>query len=142
MKKKVNNLFKTFYCYTYLFLLFVLLYLFIGVVIATLFYVINVLIYYLTRTSLSKNDLMITYECGFEAVQNQARTEHSISYYIIALLYVVFDLEIALILPALVSLTMLGSAGGVLLFLIMSLLCLAFVYELNLGSFNYVNLLQ
>lgn len=119
-----------------------LLYLFIGVVIATLFYVINVLIYYLTRTSLSKNDLMITYECGFEAVQNQARTEHSISYYIIALLYVVFDLEIALILPALVSLTMLGTVGGVLLLIVMSLLCLCFVYELRLGSFNYVNLLQ
>lgn len=119
-----------------------LLYLFIGIVIASLFYVINVLIYYLTRTSLSKNDLMVTYECGFEAVQNQARTEHSISYYIIALLYVVFDLEIALILPALVSLTVLGLTGGVLLLLIMTLLTLAFVYELNLGSFNYVNPLQ
>lgn len=119
-----------------------LVYLLIGVVIASLFYVINVLIYYLTRNSLSKNDLMVTYECGFEAVQNQARTEHSISYYIIALLYVVFDLEIALILPALVSLTSLGLTGGVLLLIIMTLLTLAFVYELNLGSFNYVNPLQ
>lgn len=119
-----------------------LLYLLIGILIASLFYIINIIIYYLNRTSLSKNDLMITYECGFEAVQNQARTEHSISYYIIALLYVVFDLEIALILPALVSLTVLGSVGGVLLFMIMSILCLCFVYELKLGSFNYVNLLQ
>lgn len=119
-----------------------IIYLIIGVVVATLFYIINVLIYYLNRTSLSKNDLMITYECGFEAVQNQARTEHSISYYLIALLYVIFDLEIALILPALVSLTSLGLGGGGLLIIIMSVLTICFVYEFKLGTFNYVNPLQ
>jgi NADH:ubiquinone oxidoreductase subunit 3 (subunit A) len=117
-------------------------FLLIGTTLATVFYVVNVLIYYLTRTSISKNDLMITYECGFEAVQNQARTQHSISYYLIALLYVIFDLEIALILPALVSLSMLGMTGGVLLIAIMSLLCLAFVYEFQLGTFSHVNPIQ
>jgi NADH:ubiquinone oxidoreductase subunit 3 (subunit A) len=85
---------------------------------------------------------MITYECGFEAIQNQARSEHSISYYLIALLYVIFDLEVALILPALVSLTVLGTVGTVLMIAIMSLLCLAFVYEFKLGTFNHVNPLQ
>lgn len=111
----------------------------LAVVIATLFYVINLLIYYLTRESSSQALLISTYECGFEAVTNQSRTEHSISYYIIALLYVIFDLEIALILPALVSFTAIGITGGVLLVVIMSLLCLAFVYEYNLGTFSHVN---
>lgn len=114
----------------------------IGTLIALLFYVINVIIYNATRTNLSASDLLITYECGFEAVQNQARTQHSINYYLIALLYVIFDLEIALILPGLVSLSILGFTGGVLLIIIMSLLCFCFVYELKLGTFNYVNLLQ
>jgi NADH:ubiquinone oxidoreductase subunit 3 (subunit A) len=85
---------------------------------------------------------MTTYECGFEVVQNQARTEHSISYYIVALLYVVFDLEVALVLPALISLNVLGAAGSVVLLSIMTVLCLAFVYELKLGTFDYVNPLQ
>ena len=85
---------------------------------------------------------MITYECGFDTIQNQARTQHSINYYLIALLYVVFDLEIALLLPALASLSFLGSAGGVLLSLIMTLLTAAMIYEIKLGTFNFVNPLQ
>jgi NADH-quinone oxidoreductase subunit A len=118
-----------------------LVFILLAIVVSLLFYVINVTIYYLNRTSLSRNDLMVTYECGFEAVQNQARTEHSISYYIIALLYVIFDLEVALILPALVSITVLGP-GTILLLAIMTLLCLAFVYEFKLGAFNRINPLQ
>lgn len=119
-----------------------ILYFTLAVVVAALFYAINVLIYYLTRTSVSKNDLMVTYECGFEAVQNQARTEHSLSYYLIALLYVIFDLEVALVLPALVSLSVLGPSGTVLLLILMSLLCFCFVFELREGIFKHVNPLQ
>jgi NADH:ubiquinone oxidoreductase subunit 3 (subunit A) len=115
------------------------IFLILAIVIASLFYVINILIYYLTRKSSSNNLLISTYECGFETIKNQPRSEHSISYYIIALLYVIFDLEIALILPALVSLASIGIIGGTLLLIIMSLLCLAFVYEYNLGTFNHVN---
>lgn len=119
-----------------------IIYLLLGVVIAVLFYTINLLAYHATRTSASRSDLLSTYECGFEALSNQARSEHSVSYYIIALLYVIFDLEIALILPALVSLHILGAAGCALLIVIMTLLCLAFVYEFKLGTFNQVNPLQ
>ena len=118
------------------------IYLLLGLIVATLFYVINVVIYSATRTIGSRSDLMSTYECGFEALSNQARTEHSVSYYIIALLYVIFDLEVALILPALVSLSILGSAGSVLLVAVMTLLCLCFVYEFNLGTFTHVNPMQ
>ena len=110
--------------------------------ISILFYIINVLIYLPRRSVITENELMITYECGFDAIQNQARTQHSINYYLIALLYVVFDLEIALLLPALASLTIIGITGGVLLTLIMTLLTACFVYEINLGTFNFVNLLQ
>jgi NADH-quinone oxidoreductase subunit A len=119
-----------------------LIFIALGLVVSVLFYVINVLIYYTSRSSLSQNDLISTYECGFEALQNQARTEHSISYYIVALLYVIFDLEIAIILPALISISTIGAAGTVLLISVMSLLCLAFVYEFKLGTFDYINRLQ
>jgi NADH:ubiquinone oxidoreductase subunit 3 (subunit A) len=118
------------------------IYILLAIVIAALFYVINLMVYQLSRVNLTQSDLTSTYECGFEPLENQSRTQHSLSYYLIALLYVIFDLEIALVLPALVSFSLLGMTGGVVLLAVMTLLCLAFVYEFELGTFNYVNPLE
>ncbi|RYE23208.1 MAG: NADH-quinone oxidoreductase subunit A [Sphingobacteriaceae bacterium] len=115
-----------------------LLYLLMGVVVALLLYAINVIVYTPIRSNASSNLLMQTYECGFEALVNQSRLRHTISYYIVALLYVIFDLEIALILPAIVCLSSIGLYGSILLLIIMTLLCLCFIYELSLGVFEAI----
>jgi len=106
-----------------------ILFFLLGLVVSLLIYFVNILQYNMTRSIQSSASLLRTYECGFESLANQSRTKHYISYYIIALLYVIFDLEVALILPAIISLTLLGTTASTLLIIIMSLLCLCFVYE-------------
>ncbi|RYE14417.1 MAG: NADH-quinone oxidoreductase subunit A [Rickettsiales bacterium] len=114
------------------------LFLIIAVAVAALLYVVNVLLYTNLKNTSSSNLLTSTYECGFEALLNQSRYKHTIAYYLIALLYLIFDLEIALILPAIVALASIGVFGTILLLLIMTLLCFCFIYELSLGLFTTI----
>ena len=110
----------------------------VGIGLSVLFYLVNVTTYYVNRDHESRGQLLKTYECGFEALPNQSRQQHSIGYYVVALLYVVFDLEVALMLPAIVSLTYIGVVGSILLLLVLTLLCYCFVYELKLGVFDAI----
>ena len=110
----------------------------VGILLGLLLYGINVATYSTNRDYSSSNLLMRTYECGFIALPNQSRYQHSIAYYVVALLYVIFDLEVALLLPAIVSVFYIGNTGIILLLLVMTLLCLCFVYELSLGIFSHI----
>ena len=114
------------------------LFLLVAIVVAALLYVINVLVYSSIRTNNSSQALVTTYECGFEALLNQSRHKHTIAYYLVALLYLIFDLEIALIIPAIVCLSAIGSVGTILLLVVMTLLCFCFIYELSLGIFSAI----
>lgn len=52
-----------------------------------------------------------SYECGFPVLAAQTRNPFSISFYLVALLFLVFDLEIALVYPVAVSLNVVSSYG-------------------------------
>jgi NADH:ubiquinone oxidoreductase subunit 3 (subunit A) len=51
------------------------------------------------------------YECGFSPLTAQTRNPVSISFYLVALLFLIFDLEIALVYPVAVSLNAVGNYG-------------------------------
>lgn len=51
------------------------------------------------------------YECGFNVLAAQTRNPFSISFYLVAILFLLFDLEIALVYPVAVSLNTVGSYG-------------------------------
>jgi len=51
------------------------------------------------------------YECGFSPLTAQTRNPFSISFYLVALLFLIFDLEIALVYPVAVSLNAVGNYG-------------------------------
>lgn len=51
------------------------------------------------------------YECGFSPLSAQTRNPFSISYYLVAILFLIFDLEIALVYPVAVSLNAVSSYG-------------------------------
>lgn len=51
------------------------------------------------------------YECGFNALTAQTRNPFSISFYLVAVLFLIFDLEIALVYPVAVSLGVITSYG-------------------------------
>lgn len=56
-------------------------------------------------------DKISIYECGPSVVPGQTRNPFSISFYLVALLFLVFDLEIALVFPVAVSLNVISSYG-------------------------------
>jgi len=82
-------------------------------------------------------DKISSYECGFSNLSGQTRAPITISFYIVAILYLIFDLEVALLVPVIPSLSTLGvvSYWTVLLFIV--ILTVGFVYELGSGAINW-----
>ena len=72
-----------------------------------------------------------SFECGFHSFLGQNRTQFSISFFIFALLFLLFDLEILLIYPYSVSSYTNGVYGLVVMLLFFILLTLGFIFELG-----------
>lgn len=72
-----------------------------------------------------------SFECGFHSFLGQNRSEFNISFFIFALLFLLFDLEILLVYPYIVSSYNNGSYGLIVIFIFLSVLTLGFVYEIG-----------
>ena len=70
----------------------------------------------------------LPYECGFDALED-ARSPFSIRYYLVAILFILFDLELIFLLPWAVALPEIGTAGFLAMLLFLGLLGLGLVYE-------------
>src|SRR4249920_3828393 len=68
------------------------------------------------------------YECGFEAFED-ARMKFDVRYYLIAILFILFDLEIAFLFPWAVTLNEIGSLGFWSMMIFLALLVVGFLYE-------------
>jgi len=76
------------------------------------------------------------YECGFEAFEN-ARMKFDVRYYLVAILFILFDLEIAFLFPWAVVLGDLGMAGFVAMSVFLGILVIGFVYEWKKGALEW-----
>jgi len=76
------------------------------------------------------------YECGFEAFED-ARMKFDVRYYLIAILFVIFDLEIAFVIPWAVVFEGLGLFGLVEMGMFIGLLVLGFVYVWKKGALEW-----
>ena len=76
------------------------------------------------------------YECGFEAFEN-ARMKFDVRYYLVAILFIIFDLEIAFLFPWAVVLKELGMAGFVAMFVFLGILVVGFIYEWHKGALEW-----
>lgn len=72
-----------------------------------------------------------TFECGFHSFLGQNRTQFSISFFIFALLFLLFDLEILLVYPYVVSSYSNGIYGLIIMLIFFLVLTLGFAYELG-----------
>src|SRR6185295_464067 len=68
------------------------------------------------------------YECGFEAFED-ARMKFDVRYYLVAILFILFDLEIAFLFPWAVVLPEIGFAGFAAMMVFLLILVVGFVYE-------------
>jgi NADH-quinone oxidoreductase subunit A len=76
------------------------------------------------------------YECGFEAFED-ARMKFDVRYYLVAILFILFDLEIAFLFPWAVVLPDIGVAGFVAMLVFLLVLVVGFVYEWRKGALDW-----
>lgn len=79
------------------------------------------------------------YECGFSPVYGQTRAPFSIQYYLVGMLFMVFDIEILLFYPLAVTLYQVSTYGFVIGVLFFSVLTVGFVYELGKGALYFTD---
>jgi NADH-quinone oxidoreductase subunit A len=76
------------------------------------------------------------YECGFEPFED-ARMQFDVRYYLIAILFIVFDLEIAFLFPWAVVFTHLGWPPVIAMGVFLALLTIGFIYEWKKGALEW-----
>jgi NADH-quinone oxidoreductase subunit A len=76
------------------------------------------------------------YECGFEAFED-SRAKFDVRYYLVAILFIVFDLEIAFLFPWAVALGKIGSAGLIAMGIFLAILVVGFIYEWKKGALEW-----
>jgi NADH-quinone oxidoreductase subunit A len=76
------------------------------------------------------------YECGFEAFED-TRTKFDVRYYLVAILFIIFDLEIAFLFPWAVSLDAVGGFGLIAMGIFLTVLVVGFVYEWRKGALEW-----
>ena len=82
------------------------------------------------------SEKLSAYECGFDAFED-TRMKFDVRYYLVAILFIVFDLEIAFLFPWAVSLDSLGMAGLVSMGIFLSVLVVGFIYEWKKGALEW-----
>jgi NADH-quinone oxidoreductase subunit A len=76
------------------------------------------------------------YECGFEAFDD-SRMEFDVRFYLVAILFIIFDLEIAFLFPWAVSLGSIGLLGFCSMMIFLFILTIGFVYEWKKGALDW-----
>ena len=76
------------------------------------------------------------YECGFEAFED-ARMKFDVRYYLVAILFILFDLEIAFLFPWAVVLRDIGYFGFVAMLVFLAILVVGFIYEWKKGALEW-----
>jgi NADH-quinone oxidoreductase subunit A len=109
-------------------LLFILVGIAVGVVPQILGYVLGP-----NRPDTAKNS---PYECGFEAFED-ARMQFHVRYYLVAILFILFDLEIAFLFPWAIALKEIGAVGFWAGVVFLAILSVGFVYEWKKGALDW-----
>ena len=76
------------------------------------------------------------YECGFEAF-GDSRMEFDVRFYLVAILFIIFDLEIAFLFPWAISLGNIGALGFWSMMIFLFVLTIGFIYEWKKGALDW-----
>lgn len=83
---------------------------------------------------------LLAYECGFDTLDSQLNNAHAkldIQYYLIAILFVIFDLEIAFLFPWAVSIIKIGWSGFWSMIIFITIITIGFAYEWRKGALDW-----
>jgi NADH-quinone oxidoreductase subunit A len=76
------------------------------------------------------------YECGFEAFED-SRMKFDVRYYLVAILFIIFDLEIAFLFPWAIVLDQIGTFGLLAMGIFLGVLVIGFIYEWKKGALEW-----
>ena len=77
-----------------------------------------------------------SYECGFEPF-GESRTKFDVRFYLVAILFIIFDLEIAFLFPWAITLGNIGIFGFVSMMIFLTVLTVGFIYEWRKGALDW-----
>ena len=82
------------------------------------------------------DEKMAAYECGFDAFDD-SRRQFDVRFYLVAILFIIFDLEVAFLFPWAVSLREVGVYGFWSMMIFLAILTIGFVYEWRKGALEW-----
>ena len=108
----------------------------IFLVVGTLIGVVPVLLGYVLGPRKPYGEKLSPYECGFEAFED-SRMKFDVRFYLVAILFIIFDLEIAFLFPWAVVLKKIGMFGFTAMLVFLGILVIGFIYEWKKGALEW-----
>jgi len=91
---------------------------------------------YIVARQKPDSEKLSAYECGFEAFDD-ARSQFDVRFYLVAILFIIFDLEVAFLFPWAVALGDIGVFGFWSMILFLGILTVGFIYEWRKGALEW-----
>ena len=110
----------------------ILIFLFIALILSVGFIILN----FIFSPKNPDPEKLSAYECGFEPFED-SRMEFDVRFYLVAILFIIFDLEIAFLFPWAVTLGNLGSLGFWSMIFFLFVLTIGFIYEWKKGALDW-----
>ena len=110
----------------------IILFLIIALILSFGFIIIN----FLFSPKKPDPEKLSAYECGFEPFSD-SRMEFDVRFYLVAILLIIFDLEIAFLFPWAVSLGKIGLLGFISMMIFLVILTVGFIYEWKKGALDW-----
>jgi len=114
----------------------ILIFLGIALALSALFVFLPIGVSYLTGTSNPTADKLSEYECGFPAFED-SRSQFDVRFYLVAILFIIFDLEAAFLFPWAVSLDLTGWPGWITMMIFLGELIVGFAYAWKKGALEW-----
>mgnify|MGYP002701253128 CR=1 FL=1 len=110
----------------------IILFLIIALGLSCFFIILN----YLFSPKNPDPEKLSAYECGFEPF-NDSRMEFDVRFYLVAIIFIIFDLEIAFLFPWAISIGTIGVFGFVSMMIFLFILTVGFIYEWKKGVLDW-----
>ena len=114
----------------------ILLFLGVALALSTAFVALPMIVSRLTGSAKPYPDKLAEYECGFPAFED-SRAQFDVRFYLVAILFIIFDLEAAFLYPWAVSLGAIGFGGWLAMMIFLAELGLGFAYAWKKGALDW-----
>jgi NADH-quinone oxidoreductase subunit A len=104
--------------------------------VATMLSLLVVILPKLLAVETKQKDKLSSYECGFEPFDD-ARGKFDVRFYLVAILFIIFDLEVTFLIPWAISLKSIGAFGFWSMMVFLFILTIGFIYEWKKGALDW-----